>query len=61
MIDQGFALGCSDPEVFAWCIKTCGPEASLFVDHSQIVQLEYLRSRIRGTARLCGRAQTYKG
>ena len=30
----------ADPEVFAWYIKHYGPEVNLFVDHSQIVQLE---------------------
>src|SRR5205085_12168529 len=34
----------ADPEVFAWYIKNYGPEVNLFVDHSQIVQLEALRS-----------------
>ncbi|MGH9561668.1 MAG: phosphosulfolactate synthase, partial [Terracidiphilus sp.] len=36
----------ADPEVFAWYIKNFGPEVNLFVDHSQIVQLECLRSGI---------------
>jgi len=30
--------------VFEWYIKNYGPEINLFVDHSQIVQLECLRS-----------------
>jgi phosphosulfolactate synthase (CoM biosynthesis protein A) len=51
----------SDPEVFAWYIKNYGPEVNLFVDHSQIVQLECLRSGIWGTAGLWGRVQTYGG
>src|SRR5439155_17016561 len=38
----------ADPEVFAWYIKNYGPEVNLFVDHSQIVQLECLRSVIWG-------------
>jgi len=38
----------ADPEVFAWYIKNYGPEVNLFVDHSQIVQLEALRSGIWG-------------
>ncbi len=50
----------ADPEVFAWYIKNYGPEVNLFVDHSQIVQLECLRSGIWGTASLWGRVQTYK-
>lgn len=51
----------SDPEVFAWYIKNYGPEVNLFVDHSQIVQLECLRSGIWGTKSLWGRVLTYKG
>jgi phosphosulfolactate synthase (CoM biosynthesis protein A) len=51
----------SDPQVFAWYIKNYGPEVNLFVDHSQIVQLECLRSGIWGTASLWGRVQTYGG
>src|SRR5574339_632537 len=50
----------ADPEVFAWYIKNYGPEVNLFVDHSQIVQLESLRSGIWGTKSLWGRVQTYK-
>jgi phosphosulfolactate synthase (CoM biosynthesis protein A) len=51
----------ADPEVFAWYIKNYGPEVNLFVDHSQIVQLECLRSGIWGTSSLWGRVVTYKG
>ena len=49
----------ADPEVFAWYIKTQGPEVNLFVDHSQIVELECLRSGIWGTKSLWGRVVTY--
>jgi len=51
----------ADPEVFAWYTKHYGPEVNLFVDHSQIVQLESLRQGIWGTASLWGRVLTYKG
>ena len=51
----------ADPEVFAWYIKNYGPEVNLFVDHSQIVQLECLRSGIWGVKSLWGRVLTYKG
>ncbi|MHB1131968.1 MAG: phosphosulfolactate synthase [Chloroflexota bacterium] len=51
----------SDPEVFGWYIKSFGPEVNLFVDHSQIVQLESLRSGTWGTKSLWGRVVTYKG
>jgi phosphosulfolactate synthase (CoM biosynthesis protein A) len=49
----------ANPEVFAWYIKTYGPEVNLFVDHSQVVQLECLRSGIWGTKSLWGRVLTY--
>jgi phosphosulfolactate synthase (CoM biosynthesis protein A) len=51
----------ADPEVFAWNIKNYGPEVNLFVDHSQIVQLECLRSGLWGTKSLWGRILTYNG
>ena len=50
----------SEPEVFAWYIKNYGPELKLFVNHSQIVQLECLRSGIWGTKSLWGRVLTYR-
>ena len=50
----------AEPEVFAWYIKNYGPEVNLFVDHSQIVQLECLRAGIWGTKSLWGRVLTYK-
>jgi phosphosulfolactate synthase (CoM biosynthesis protein A) len=50
----------ADPDVFGWYVKTYGPEVNLFVDHSQIVQLECLRSGIWGTKSLWGRVLTYK-
>ena len=51
----------ADPEVFAWYVQNYGPEVNLFVDHSQIVQLEALRRGIWGTSSLWGRVVTYKG
>lgn len=50
----------ADPEVFAWYVKNYGPEVNMFVDHSQIVQLETLRRGIWGTKSLWGRVLTYK-
>src|SRR5205823_4182593 len=38
----------ADPEVFSWYIKNYGPDVNLFIDHSQIVQVECLRSGILG-------------
>ena len=49
----------ADPEVFAWYVKNYGPMVNLFVDHSQIVQLECLRSGIWGTKSTWGRILTY--
>ena len=51
----------ADPEVFSWYVKSYGPEVNLFVDHSQIVQLECLQSGIWGTKSTWGRVVTYKG
>lgn len=51
----------ADPPVFEWYVKNYGPEINLFVDHSQIVQLECLRSGLWGTKSTWGRIVTYKG
>ncbi|HLG70554.1 MAG TPA: phosphosulfolactate synthase, partial [Chloroflexota bacterium] len=51
----------ADPEVFGWYIKNYGPDVNLFVDHSQIVQLELLREGLWGTKSLWGRVLTYRG
>ncbi len=50
----------ADPPVFTWYVKNYGPEVNVFVDHSQIVQLETLRRGIWGTKSLWGRVLTYK-
>ena len=50
----------ADSQVFTWYVKNYGPEVNLFVDHSQIVQLECVRSGIWGTADVWGRILTYK-
>jgi phosphosulfolactate synthase (CoM biosynthesis protein A) len=50
----------ADPEVFGWYVKNYGPDVNLFVDHSQIVQLECLRSGIWGTKSLWGLVVTYR-
>ena len=64
-ITGGLGLGnvmfeAAEPEVFSWYIKNYGPEVNLFVDHSQIVQLETLRQGIWGTKDLWGRILSYK-
>lgn len=58
---QNVMFEAADPEVYEWYIKNFGPEVNLFVDHSQIVHLECLRSGIWGTKSLWGRVRTYKG
>lgn len=50
----------ADPPVFAWYVKNYGPEVNVFVDHSQVVQLECLRSGIWGEQSLWGRVLTYR-
>src|SRR5215211_4606383 len=50
----------AEPEVFEWYVKNYGPEVNLFVDHSQIVQLETLRRGIWGTKSLWGRVLSFK-
>jgi phosphosulfolactate synthase (CoM biosynthesis protein A) len=50
----------ADPPVFSWYVKTYGAEVNLFVDHSQVVQLECLRSGVWGTKDTWGRVLTYK-
>ncbi len=49
----------ADPPVFEWYVKNYGPEANLFVDHSQLVQLECYRQGIWGTNSIWGRIRTY--
>ena len=49
----------ADPAVFEWYVKAYGPEVNLFVDHSQIVQLECLRSGLWGTKSSWGRVVSY--
>lgn len=50
----------ADPDVFAWYVKNYGPDVNLFIDHSQIVQLEALRSGLWGTTSLWGRVVSYR-
>ncbi len=50
----------ADPAVFTWYVKTYGPEVNLFVDHSQVIQLECLRCGVWGTNDVWGRVLTYK-
>jgi phosphosulfolactate synthase (CoM biosynthesis protein A) len=50
----------ADPDVFTWYIKNYGADVNLFVDHSQIIQLEILRRGIWGMSDVWGRVVTYK-
>ncbi|HEX3056750.1 MAG TPA: phosphosulfolactate synthase [Gaiellaceae bacterium] len=49
----------ADPAVFSWYVKNYGIDVNLFVDHSQIVQLECLRAGIWGTDDTWGRMLGY--
>jgi phosphosulfolactate synthase (CoM biosynthesis protein A) len=51
----------AEPDVFSWYIKNYGIDVNLFVDHSQIVQLEALRAGIWGTHDTWGRVHAYRG
>lgn len=51
----------AEPAVFEWYIKNYGPEVNLFVDHSQALHLESLRSGVWGPSSLFGRIVTYSG
>ncbi len=50
----------ADPAVFEWYIKSFGSNVNLFVDHSQIIQLECLRCGIWGTKGTWGRVMTMR-
>lgn len=47
----------ADPAVFEWYVRNYGHGVNLFVDHSQILQLECLRQGIWGTEHSWGRIQ----
>ena len=51
----------ADPPVFEWYVKNYGNDVNLFIDHSQIVQLEALRSGIWGTKSTWGRIHNIAG
>jgi phosphosulfolactate synthase (CoM biosynthesis protein A) len=50
----------AEPDVFSWYVKNYGIDVNLFVDHSQIVQLECLRAGFWGTQDTWGRMLTYR-
>jgi phosphosulfolactate synthase (CoM biosynthesis protein A) len=57
---QSVMFEAADPAVFSWYVKNYGIDVNLFVDHSQIVQLECLRSGLWGTDDTWGRMLTYR-
>lgn len=50
----------ADPHVFEWYIKNYGVDVNMFIDHSQIVQLECLRRGIWGMKSTFGRITTHR-
>lgn len=50
----------ADPDVYSWYVLQFGPEVNLFIDHSQIINLECLRTGLWGNSDLWGRVLTYK-
>ena len=51
----------ADPPVFEWYIKNFGPNVNLFVDNSQIVECECMRSGLWGKTSSWGRVVSYDG
>ena len=49
----------ADPPVFEWYVKNFGPNVNLFVDNSQIVELECMRSGLWGKKSSWGRTVTW--
>ncbi|WP_435335945.1 phosphosulfolactate synthase [Haloarchaeobius sp. TZWWS8] len=49
----------ADPQVFEWYIKQFGPNVNLFVDNSQIVECECMRSGLWGKKSSWGRIASY--
>jgi len=48
------------PAMFEWYVKNFGPNVNLFVDNSQIVELECMRSGLWGKATSWGRTTTFR-
>ena len=51
----------ADPRVFEWYVKHYGADVNLFVDHSQVLMLESVRSGLWASHSLWNRVATYKG
>ena len=58
---QRLMFEAAEPAVFEWYVKNMGPEVNLFIDHSQVLHLESLRSGVWGPNDLWGRVVTYRG
>ncbi|EJN56845.1 phosphosulfolactate synthase [Halogeometricum sp. S1BR25-6] len=56
---EHYVFEAADPPVFEWYIKNFGPNVNLFVDNSQIVELECIRSGLWGKKSSWGRTVTY--
>ena len=54
------AFEAADPDVFSWYVKNYGIDVNLFVDNTEIVQLERLRAGIWGTNDTWGRVLAYR-
>ena len=50
----------ADPQVFDWYVKNYGIDVNMFIDHSQIVQLECLRRGIWGMKSTFARITTHR-
>jgi phosphosulfolactate synthase (CoM biosynthesis protein A) len=50
----------AEPKVFEWYIKNFGPEVNVFIDHSQALLLEAVRSGVWASNSLFNRVFTYK-
>ena len=51
----------ADPQVFEWYIKNFGPNVNLFIDNSQIVECECMRSGLWGKKSSWGRIASFTG
>ncbi len=58
---QKLVFEAADPEVFDWYIRNFGPHVNLFIDFSQVLRLEYLRSGLWGKRLSWGRVVSYRG
>lgn len=50
----------AEPKVFEWYVKNFGPEVNVFIDHTQALLLEAVRSGVWGSNSLFNRVFTYK-